>query len=327
MKRLVIIGGAGYIGSHLLDLVSQKDLEIYVLDCNYFGYEHLSDIYENNDNITMFDGDIRNTADVAGVMEGADCVIHLAGLVGDPACSLDEDVTWLHNIQSTNTIVDIANYYKVKRLIYASSCSVYGAAPSDVTLNEGSYLNPVSLYARTKIDSERIFLDKFDGCCTILRLATVFGASRRMRFDLVANLFTIQALKKGNLSVFGGTQYRPFIHCEDAAKAFLHIMEYENESHIDRQVYNVSCANTNIRSLASLISDYVPDIKMKFSTTTEDDRNYRVSAEKINWMLGYSPKHDLQSGISHMVHYIKAKGFDDWEENNLYYNHKVICMP
>lgn len=325
MKTVAVLGGVGYIGSHLLKLLSKEDVNVKVLDLGLFGIDHLTDLFNKHKNIQYIQGDIRHAEDLAAVIDGADSVIHLAGLVGDPACSLDEDVTWLHNMESSQIIADICNYYKVKRLIYSSSCSVYGASPSGMMLNEGSYLNPLSCYARTKIDSEKILLKEFDGCTTVLRLATAFGWSPRMRFDLVANIFAIRTVMEGLIEVFGGKQYRPFIQCHDAARSFKHILDYPNEDHIKQEIFNVSCESISIDKLGELFGDLILNTKIKITDKKEDDRNYKVDASKIQWLLGFKPYFDLRGGILDMIAKIVDYKYEDWKDNNKYYNHLLGC--
>lgn len=316
--KITILGGLGYIGSHLTSsLVLSKKHNISILDCCFFGTEHLQDILEEN-NCSFVKGDIRNADDLAKIIKGSDIVIHLAGLVGDPACSLDEETTWLHNLQSTNMIVDICNYYDVKKLIYASSCSVYGAGPLDVILNEGSYMNPVSLYAKTKLESEKIIFRKFNNIASVVRLATVFGFSKRMRFDLVINLFTIKAIKEGKIQVYGGHQFRPFIHCIDAARAFETLALFQNDKYIDRECFNISAENISIKDLGSLVSELL-NCETEFVDIKEDDRNYKVSSKKASWMLNFRPRYNLDMGILEMAEQLKG-GFDDWKENSWKYS-------
>lgn len=317
MKSIVVLGGLGYIGSHLVKLLLDRNYHVKILDGEFFGKDHIEELLRNT-NCTYIKGDIRNSVSLAKIIKDADAIIHLAGLVGDPACSIDEDETWLSNTLSTGLIVDVANYYNIKKLIFASSCSVYGASPEKFILNEGSYLNPVSLYAKTKMGSEKILFEKFNGICTVLRLATVFGHSERMRFDLVANLFTVRAIKTGSIEVFGGTQYRPFIHCLDAAKAFLKTLEHKN-SDIDREVFNICVENLTIRELGELVSTLIPGTKIKLVNTKEDNRNYKVSAEKAQWILDFVPLIGISNGILEMYDKLK-NSFDDWKENKLYYN-------
>ena len=312
MSTIAILGGAGYIGSHLVPILLDEGHHVKVLDRFIFGEYPIAQ-YKTNPKFEIIRGDIRNIRDVSRIVKGCDNVIHLAGLVGDPACQVDEDITWSHNTESSVVIADVCNYYGVQKLLFASSCSVYGAAPSTVLLNEGSYKNPVSLYAKTKIDSEQIFTEKFNGVFSALRLATVFGYSKRMRFDLVLNLFTIKAIKDKKIGVFGGTQYRPFIHCRDVARAFNYLVN-ANDKLIDREVFNVSAENYKIRDLAKVVKKEVP-CDIEIINQKEDDRNYKVSSEKIAWILKYQPKFSVALGVRDMVKNIRKLGFDDWQSD------------
>jgi len=317
MLNITVLGGLGYIGSHLSRMLVDSGHNVTILDIAWFGFDHINDVLEK-ENCEWINGDIRHSEDLSCAIKNSDVVVHLAGIVGDPACSLDNDETWLQNIESSNLIVDVCNHYDIQKFIFASSCSVYGAAPSDILLNEGSYLNPVSLYAESKIKSEKIFLSEFNNICTILRLSTVFGYSERMRFDLVANLFTIKAIKEKKIQVFGGSQYRPFIHCKDVARAIKKVIDFPDKIKIDKEVFNISVENISIRELGILVSE-LTDSDIELVETKEDDRNYKVSADKIKWLLGYKPYFGLASGILHMIESIKGKRFDDWVTNKQKY--------
>jgi nucleoside-diphosphate-sugar epimerase len=321
MNKLCILGGLGYIGSHLTEMAihSERVPEIVIFDNLTFGKDHMLDLLDHP-KVTLVEGDITDAMDLAKGIKGCDAVVNLAGLVGDPACSIDEHDTWLVNIEASRIIVDVCNHYKVKDFVFASSCSVYGASPSTIILNEGSYLNPVSWYAKSKIDSEKIFFKTFEGNATNLRLATVFGYSRRMRFDLVANLFTIKALKEGTMDVFGGEQYRPFIHCNDAARAFLSAIEF-GCADTDRENFNIVGENISIKELGSLVGDIVEDAKVNWVQQKEDNRNYKVSGEKAAWIMNYMPRFGLQRGIEGMITSLKYIGYKDWKDNPIYYNH------
>jgi len=323
MKTVVVLGGLGYIGSHLVKLLLDKKYVVKILDNQLFGIKHMKKLLEHK-NCTFLKGDIRNSYSLAKIMKDTDYVVHLAGLVGDPACSVSEDTTWLNNTLSTKLVADVANYYNIKKLIFASSCSVYGASPEKYILNEGSYLNPVSLYAKTKIDSERILFDRFNGSCTVLRLATVFGFSLRMRFDLVANLFTIRAMKNGSIQVFGGTQYRPFIHCLDAARAFFRVLEFDEPEKINKEIFNISVESISIKDLGSLISSLIPETTIEIVDAKEDNRNYRVSSEKASWILDFNPTIKLTDGIIDMYEKM-LNNYHDWETNKIYYNYFPEC--
>lgn len=317
--KVTVLGGLGYIGSHLVRRLVNFGYYVTILDIGFFGHNHIQPVLDRP-HCNLIIGDTRNLVDLSEAIKGADAVIHLSGIVGDPACNINADDTWLHNIETTTLIVDICNYYKVKRLIYASSCSVYGAAPSGVTLNEGSYLNPISLYAHSKVASEKVILTGFENVCTILRLSTVFGYSPRMRFDLVANLFTIQAIKNKKIQVHGGRQYRPFIHCEDAAEAFIRVLEHKNTKEIDKEIFNVCKENTTIRELGELVAKLVTGTELELVNVKEDDRNYKVSANKLQWLIGFFPKQSLSTGISNMEKVIIQRKFDDWKTNRWKYS-------
>jgi len=320
MLNVCILGGLGYIGSHLLELlVPRQDIRIKVLDLELFGKDHVEHILQLS-NVEYFRGNICNAADLSKVIRGSDVVIHLAGLVGDPACSIDKEITWLCNEQSSKIISSICNHYCVPFLIFVSTCSVYGASFSSDLLDEESKLNPVSLYAETKIISEDIFLSSFEGKCSILRFATVFGLSKRMRFDLVANLFTIKAVKEGRFQVFGGTQYRPFLHCHDAARSILTLLG-SDWSLVDREIFNVSCENVAIRDLAILVRESLPNTLVEFISKKEDRRNYCVSSKKVKEVLGFEPLISLKEGIEEMGNKFLSS-FNDWKSPK-YYNHLV----
>ena len=320
MNKIAIFGGLGYIGSHIIELTLKKTKipEIIILDNLSFGKEHMMDLI-NNPRVTLIEGDITNAMDIAKSVKDCDCVVMMAGLVGDPACSINEEDTWLVNTESSRIIADVCNHYKVENFVFSSSCSVYGASPSHIILNEGSFLNPVSWYAKSKIDSEKIFFENIEGNATNLRLATVFGFSRRMRFDLVANLFTIKALKDGKLDVFGGEQYRPFIHCFDAARAFLDASQ--SYGNVNRENFNIISENISIRGLGELIGGKVKGAKVNLVQQKEDNRNYKVSGDKASWNMNFQPHFNISAGVEHMIVKLKENNFNDWQDNPIYYNH------
>ena len=175
------------------------------------------------------------------------------------------------NYQSTKTLIDAANFYGVNKFIFASSCSVYGASKNNEFLNESSDLNPVSLYAKTRIFSEKLILESaLNYNPLILRLSTIFGFSKRMRFDLVVNLFVAQALKYKKITVNGGNQWRPFLHCYDAANAFYNSLVNNNSYNI----YNVGSEenNSTILKISELIKEKVKDLKINISDVVTDKR-------------------------------------------------------
>ncbi|MBU2543699.1 SDR family oxidoreductase [Patescibacteria group bacterium] len=284
---ILVVGGGGYIGSHLVEQLLKKNYKVRVFDKFIYGKEVLADL-KNNHNLEIIEGDISDLYALTLALRDTRAVIHLAGLVGDPASSIDSKLTQHFNIVSTRMLIESVKALRIPRFIFASSCSVYGASEKEV--NEISDLNPVSLYAKTKIDSENEILqtqsDEFHP--TILRFATVFGHSRRPRFDLVTNLFTAQAYNNGQITVLGSNQWRPLIHVSDIANAIVKVIEAPTEK-VSRQILNVGDDDLNITigALAELVAKEVgldkkgKKIKISINNDIDDPRNYRVSFDKI----------------------------------------------
>lgn len=317
-EKVSVLGGAGYIGSWLTRFLLEKDYDVTILDLFLFGRRHLDPLLERYPNLSVNFGDMRSASDLAEAVKDADVVVNLGGLVGDPACGLDENETWLHNVATTHLLVDVCNHFQTKKLLFASSCSVYGAAPSNMLLNEGSRKFPVSLYARTKIESEKIFEQDFKGTYASVRLGTLFGSSLRPRFDLVVNKLTAEAVCTGNFAIFGGKQYRAFSSAYDAAMAFSTLIEAD-ENQIDREAFNICVESINMIELARKITNIIPGSKAEFITNKEDDRNYRVSSEKIRQLLGFEYRYSIDEGIELLADWVRGNQPD--YQDPIYHNH------
>ncbi len=312
-SEILVTGGAGYIGNIVVERLLKKGYRVRVLDMMLFGKDAL-DPFDGNENLEIVEGDIRHIRDLVYAIKGVDAVIHLAGIVGDPACRVNEEATLSVNVEATKAIMEICKHYSVERIIFASSCSVYGASKL-LLLNEGSYLNPLSLYAKSKIDSEQIILSHahyFDPkrvTPVILRFATAFGWSRRMRFDIVVNLLTAKAIMDKEITIFGGDQYRPFAHVQDLADACIAAMEADKEL-VDRQIFNVGDNDLNykISEVGEIVAKIIPEAEVKYIQHKEDDRNYRVSFDKINHILGWRAKWSLEDGIKEIKREIERLG-------------------
>ena len=321
----MITGGAGYIGNHLTKFLLEEDYQVVVIDKLLFGDAVVS-AFSEHPNFEFVEGDVRNIGDMAKVIKDAHAIIHLAAVVGDPASSKNPDYTRTVNIESTRSIVSLANFYQVDRLLFASSCSVYGAAPADILLNEGSYLNPVSLYAETRIVSEEIIFSECHGPTpTALRLATAYGYSKRMRFDLAVNIMTLKALTKGKVLVLGGNQYRPFVHCEDVARAF-HAALKAPKKYVTREAFNVgsNAQNYKIKHLGELIADAL-GAEVEVRKEKEDERNYRVDFAKIEWLLKFLPQREIAESVKEIKAAFDAGEFEDWNYDK-YYNVRYDYM-
>lgn len=323
---ILVIGGGGYIGTHVVEKLLESGYKVRILDRFVFGKKVISDLLRNK-KLEIVEGDVSDLVALSRALQGAQSVVHLAGLVGDPACAVDEHMTLHINIASTRVIKEMTKAFKVPHFIFASSCSVYGA--SDNVMNEESSLNPVSLYARTKIDSEKEILNDttvgFNP--TILRFATVFGHSRRPRFDLVANLFTAQAFNEGKITVTGRGQWRPFIHASDIARAIVSVLSVPVEK-VHRQIFNVGDENLNITidGLAELVAQIVrknksgKKVEIDIRDDVTDRRNYRVSFDKILKTLGFRATNSLEDGVREIHEKFKKGSYENHYQHRIYIN-------
>jgi nucleoside-diphosphate-sugar epimerase len=298
---VLVTGGAGYVGSHVVRKLLAQGRRVRVLDSFMYGSHGLAAV-RRHPNLELLEGDIRHMDTLTRAVKGVDRVIALAAIVGDQACDLDPDETGTINLEATRLLAEVCQRAKVRRVVFASSCSVYGAN-SNLTLNEGSWLNPVSLYARTRIRSEAELLRRTgDLSVAILRLATVFGLSARMRLDLVVNTFTAHAYFNRQVRVFGGTQWRPNLHCQDAADAFIAAADAPDEA-VRGEIFNVgdNGANHTIREVAEIVGRVVPDVKVEVIEASPDQRDYRVSFDKIRHVLGFRTRFTVEDGVREMA--------------------------
>ena len=325
-KRILVTGGGGYIGTHVVEQLLDKGCRVRIFDKFVFGKEILNSLLKNK-NLEAVEGDISDLYQLSSALKEVDAVVHLAGLVGDPACAVDPQFTKHMNVVSTRIIKELSKSFGVKRFIFASSCSVYGA--SDQIVDETSSLNPVSLYAKTKIDSEKELLDDENKNFhpIILRFATVFGHSRRPRFDLVTNFFTAQAYNEGLITVAGSQQWRPFIHVADIARAIVMALEAPLKK-ADRQIFNVGDdkLNTTIGELGKLVEEIVKvnkkgkKVEVSINDNISDKRNYRVSFAKIKKVLGFEAKTTLETGIKEMTEHFKKGTYQKNYKDTRYIN-------
>lgn len=296
-RAVLVTGGAGYIGSHVVRMLLAAGRQVVVLDRLLFGAESLAAV-RRDPNFRLIMGDIRDAVAVQRALRGADAVIHLAGIVGDPACALDPETTNAVNVAATASLVAAAHAAGVQRFVFASSCSVYGA--SDVLVDESSALHPVSLYAETKVAGEHIVLGarrmRFEP--VVLRFATLHGWSPRPRLDLVANLLTAQAVRTGRITVFGGEQWRPFLHVADAAEALVAVLTAPG-AQVSGEVFNIgsSAENYQIGSVGAHVAEWVPGTCVDIASTDGDRRDYRVSFARLERTLAFRPRRSLDDGI------------------------------
>jgi nucleoside-diphosphate-sugar epimerase len=311
-KRVLVIGGAGYIGSALLPKLLNKGYQVRLLDVLLYGTEPIQEVLYHP-NLEIVQADFRQVDAVVEAMRDVETVIHLGAIVGDPACALDEELTIEINLMATRMIAEVAKGSGVSRFIFASTCSVYGA--SDELLDEHSLLNPVSLYARSKIASERVLMQMANEhfAPVILRFGTIYGLSGRTRFDLVVNLLTAKAMVDGEITVYGGDQWRPFVHVDDAALAVFKIMEAPLPL-VRKQIFNVGSDEQNykIEEIGEIIDRLVPTAQLKLMGNDTDQRNYRVNFNKLHYTLGFVPQWTLEQGVKQVIEAIQAGKIKDY---------------
>ena len=300
-NRVLVIGGAGYIGSTLLGDLLEQQKKVRLLDMLMYGTEPIGE-HLRHPNLEIIRADFRHVDQVVQATRGVGQVVHLGGIVGDPACSLNEDITVEVNLTATRTIAEIAKGSGVRRFVFASTCSVYGAG--DEILDERSELRPISLYARSKLASERVLLEMLDTAFgpVVLRFGTVYGLSGRSRFDLVVNLLTAKAITEGEITVFGGDQWRPFVHVVDAGRAVLAALEAPL-SVVRGEVFNVGSneQNKTINEVAELVQNQIKSAQIVHADGGGDARDYRVNFNKIRRVLGYKPVWSLEDGIRQVM--------------------------
>lgn len=311
-RTILVTGGAGYVGSHVCRLLLNKGYKVVVLDKLLFGDAGIRDLLKHK-NFRLIKGDISNISTLIRAVQQADAVIHLAGIVGDPASALNPLHTMEQNHFATKAFIDVCKHYQIARFIFASSCSIYGANPN--LLKEDSELRPVSLYAQSKRYSEFVLLKEVDDNFhpVILRFGTLYGLSPRMRFDLVVNIMTAHAHRHNSIMVDGGTQWRPLVHVEDAAAACIAALEAPLQK-VSGQIFNVGDTQENyqIQDIAKAVQGHLPKTLIKQQDTVKDRRDYKVSFTKINQRMGWKVSRALAEGIAEIIAALQQGKFKQW---------------
>ena len=298
MSTVLVAGGAGYIGSMVSRELLARGHRVVAADALLFGGEALLDLLSNPD-FAFRKVDVRDPQDLEALFSTwqFDAVVHLAAIVGDPACKAQPELATQTLWDGSRSLLELSDQHGVGHFVFASTCSNYGRMESNAVLDEDAPLRPVSLYAELKVRFEELLMARTVALdFTILRFATVYGLSLRPRFDLTINEFARDALLKGELEVFGPDFWRPYCHVRDIANAVTMILE-QDRGRVAGRVFNVGADDENYqkRAIAEAVAEQIP-VRLRYVERAEDPRDYRVSFERIA-ALGFTPRMRLRDGI------------------------------
>jgi nucleoside-diphosphate-sugar epimerase len=317
--KVIITGGAGYLGSVLTTLLLAEGHQVRVLDSLAHGGESLLGAW-CHPGFEFVRGDVRDRAIIKQAVSGRDAVVHLAAIVGDPACARNPELARAVNLDASLQLIEESQQAGVARFVFASTCSNYGKMKdADEYVDEESELRPVSLYAETKVAVEMALLKSHLGngwSPTPLRFATVYGVSPRMRFDLTVNEFTMEMLTRKHLKVFGEQFWRPYVHVRDAARGIATVLQSPTEK-VRGRVFNVGATDQNFQKqqLVELIQPYAPDAVVEFVRKTEDPRDYRVSFSRIAGELGFETSRSVPQGIEEVARLVSERVIGEFDHS------------
>lgn len=312
-------GGAGYIGSTLVRLLLKEGYKVRVLDSFKWGEESIIGVCHDPD-FDYINGDIRDIDTVSSALDGVNGVVHLAAIVGDPACNKEPELARETNLEASKILFEKAKTAGVGRFVFVSTCSNYGKMSDlDGYVAEDSELKPVSLYAKLKVSAEKHVLDskKKEGFePVVLRFATAYGISPRMRFDLTVNEFVRELYAGKELLVFGENFWRPYCHIVDLSKACIQVLKAP-PSFVDHQVFNVgdSAENYQKQMIVDEIRKVIPGASVKYVKKDEDPRDYKVDFTKIKDVLGFSVTRKVPDGITEIIDALSNNTFRDPYDN------------
>ncbi len=317
-RSVLVVGGAGYIGSVLVRKLLADGWAVRVLDLFLYGRQSLAGLEGEIDIVT---GDAKNIDTLVDAVEGVDAVVYLAELVGDPAVAQAPQTALKTNYLAVTALAQLCEYLNINRFVYTSSCSVYGAsAHPDEFLTELSATAPVSLYGKIKLMVEEAVLSMARRpnqlfAPTILRLGTVYGCSPRARFDLVVNTLTKHAATRGAIDLFGGEQWRPHVHVGDVARAIVSVLDAPLDS-VRAEIFNVgdSGQNYTINAIGDLVAEAFPEMTVNRLNSSVDARNYRVNCAKLNEVLDFEIETNVAAGVRELKAALESGDLGDLDQ-------------
>ena len=330
MKKVLVVGGAGYVGSVLVPKLLQAGYKVRVFDLYLYSNskklgEDVFDQWTTHKNLEQIKSDVRNAQAIEKAVKGMDAIIHLACISNDPSFELDRALGKSINYLAFFPFLKAVKKHRTKRLIFASTGSVYGVK-KESQVTEDLPLEPLTDYGLYKVFCEKAIADHVSllkTCWVILRFATVCGYAPRMRLDLTVNILTNLAINKGAITVFGGTQTRPNIHIQDATNTYIQMLTYPPKK-IAGQIFNVSTDNLSVMEVAQKVKKIVGKHVGITTSPTDDLRSYRLSAQKISKTLQWKAQFTVDDAIRDLVVAFQEGKIPNSLENPIYYNIKTM---
>lgn len=326
LQNVLVTGGAGYVGCALVPILLEAGYRITVFDIMYFGRDGLSD----HPDLTVIEGDTRDTAELAKAFDGIDAVLHLACISNDASFELDEALSTSINLDCFEPMVIAAKEAGVRRFVYCSSSSVYGVSDAP-NVTEDHPLVPLTLYNKFKGMCEPLLFKHRtdDFTCVVVRPATVCGYSPRTRLDLSVNILTNHALSNGKITVFGGAQLRPNLHIDDMCDVYRLMLEAPKEK-IHGEIFNIGYQNHSIADIAEMVrkvveAEYPEKAPIEIVTTPSDDnRSYHISSEKIRRVLGFETKRTIEDAVCDLCRAFGEGTLPNSMDDDRYYNVRTM---
>jgi len=318
MKKILITGGAGYVGAMLVPRLLKEGYSVTVLDLMIYG----EDVLENHPKLTIVKGDIRDMELLKSSIPGHDAVIHLACISNDPSFELNPELGKSINLDAFRPLVEISKSASIKRFIYASSTSVYGVKEEE-NVHEDMLLEPLTDYSKFKAECERVLAEYQSPVFTTvtIRPATVCGYSLRQRLDVVVNILTNLAFHKREISVFGGQQLRPNIHISDMVDVYIALLEAPDDK-IAGEIFNAGFENQTVMELAETVQRVIGDDVKLVTTETNDNRSYHISSKKIADKIGFRTTHTIHEAVKDLHNAFEKGLLPNSLEDERYFNIK-----
>ena len=319
-KNILVIGGGGYVGSELVPTLLKENYSVSVYDLFIYG----KDVLDQNKNLTLIEGDIRDLKKLSNTVKNFETVIHLACISNDPSFELNPELGKSVNLDCFRPLVEICKNNKVKRFIYASSSSVYGIK-KEKNVSENLSLEPLTDYSKFKVECEKILLEykdnKFE--TVIIRPATVCGYAKRQRLDVVVNILTNLAFNKRKIKIFGGEQLRPNIHIKDMVRVYLNVIVAKADL-VNGEIFNAGYDNMKVKEIANIVKKVIGEDVEIDKEVTNDNRSYHISSEKIKKIINFVPNFTIEDAVKDLKDAFENKKLPGSLDNSIYFNIKKM---